>query len=92
MAFSQVILGEVPLGGAKMFWGTFNCSGVTTGTIDIRGQLPVGTAVKIPYRLVGGNVHNCTSATAPNCLWSENGTVAITTTSGDTGTWFILVQ
>ena len=90
MAFSQVIVGEMALGGGKIVWGTFNCSGVTTGTIDIRGTLG-GTAVKVPQRVIHGGISNCTSATAPNILVSENGTMAITTTSGDTGTWYFLL-
>lgn len=91
MAFSQVIVGEMNIGNGKIIWGTFNNSGVTTGTIDIRGG-SIGTAVKVPYRVIAANVFNCTSATAPNCLMSENGTLAFTTTSGDTGTWYFLVQ
>ena len=91
MAFSQVITGTLDLGGAKCIHGTWDAAAVTTGTIDIRGTLG-GTATKIPFKVIGGNVCNSVSATAPNLLWSDNGTVALTATSADTGTWFILLK
>ena len=91
MAFSQVILGQMDIGNGKIIFGTFNNAAVTTGTIDIRGTA-AGAATKVPYRVIGGNVHNMTSATAPNLLWSENGTVTFTTGLGDTGTWYFLTQ
>ena len=90
VAFSQVILGTLDIGGAKLIHGTWNAAAVTTGTIDIRGTLG-GTATKVPFKVIGGNVHNVVSATAPNLLWSENGTVALTATSSDTGTWFMIL-
>ena len=90
MAFSQVIKGVLDLGGAKLINGTFNNASVTTGTIDIRGTLG-GTATKVPYRVIGGGINNCTAAVAPDLLMSENGTIAFTTGSGDTGTWWMLL-
>lgn len=91
MAFSQVIKNSLDIGAAKLIWGTFNNAAVTTGTIDIRGTLG-GTATKVPLTLIGGAICNCTSIADPDLLFSENGTMAFTTGSGDTGTWFILAK
>lgn len=91
MAFSQVIKGVLDLGGAKLIHGTWNAASVTTGTIDIRGTLG-GTAVKIPFELIGGKVNDFTTAADTVELWSLNGTCAISVTSSDTGTWFMLLK
>lgn len=91
MAFSQVIKGTLDLGGAKLVWGTFNAASVTTGTIDFRGTLG-GTAVKVPFEVIGGAVCDHTTAADVNPLWSSNGTCAIEVTSSDTGTWFFLIK
>ena len=91
MAFSQVIEGTLDLGGAKLIHGTFNSASVTTGTIDIRGTLG-GTATKVPFRVIGGGVQDHTTALDVAPLWSLNGTCAISVTSSDTGTWFILLK
>lgn len=91
MAFSQVILGQADIGSMKVIFGTFNNASVTTGTIDIRGTAG-GAATKVPYRVIQAHVNNATSATAPNELLSEAGTLAFTTGSSDTGTWFFLLQ
>ena len=79
------------LDNGRIFFGTFNNAAVTTGTIDIRGTF-AGAAGKVPFRVIGGAIFNMTSATASNELVSENGTIAFTTASGDTGTWFVLTQ
>ena len=92
MAFSQVILGTLDLGGAKLVHGTWNCGGATTtGTIDIRGVLGV-TATKIPHQLIGGAANNHTTATELAALWSSNGTCAMSSTAGDTGTWYMILK
>lgn len=91
MAFSQVILGTLDLGGAKLIHGTWNNASVTTGTIDIRGTLG-GTAVKIPFQLVGGGICNSVAAVAPDMLFSPNGTLAFTSGSSDTGTFWMLLK
>ena len=91
MAFSQVILGEMNIGNGKIIFGTFNNAAVTTGTIDIRGTA-AGAATKVPYRVIQGHINNATTNTAPAELLSEAGTLAFTTASGDTGTWYFLTQ
>ena len=91
MAFSQVILGTLDLGGAKLMHGTFNNASVTTGTIDIRGVLGV-TATKVPHYVIAGGINNLTAAVAPDMLMSQNGTIAFTTGSSDTGTWWMLLK
>lgn len=90
MAFSQVITGMKDQLGTKLITGTWNAASVTTGVIDIRGTLG-GTAVKVPFTILGAGVNNVVSATAPDLLLSLNGTLAMTATSNDTGTfWFLL--
>jgi hypothetical protein len=91
VAFSQVIKGTLDLGGAKLIHGTWNNASVTTGTIDIRGTLG-GTATKIPFELIGGNICNTVAAVAPDMLFSANGTVAFTSGSSDTGTFYLLLK
>lgn len=75
----------------KLIWGTANFAAVTTGVIDIRGTLG-GSAVKVPYRVIAAKFSNATTNTAPAELFSENGTLAVTVTSSDTGNWFFLCQ
>ncbi len=91
MALTQTIVGTLDLGGAKLIHGTFqHAGGTTTGAIDIRGQVG-GSAVKVPFRVIGGLVCNTSSITDPDIVYSTDGTMTFTTAANDGGTWFMLL-
>jgi hypothetical protein len=88
---TQTILGTIDMGGAKLIHGTFVCAGGSTGgTIDIRGQVG-GSAVKVPFRVIGGAICNTGTIADPDLLMSTDGTMAFTTGANDSGTWFMIL-
>jgi len=91
LALSQTIVGTIDLGGAKLIHGTFSSAGGSTGgTIDIRGTTG-GSAVKVPFRVIGGAICNTSSITDPDLLFSTDGTMAFTTGANEAGTWFMIL-
>lgn len=100
MAFSFDYKGSVPMGGAEIHWGNWDATGVTTGTVDIRptsGGSPVDFAGQIVHMGYTNAVTASTTAVVAKTSGSTVlagkpvGTLAITCTSGDRGTWFALV-
>lgn len=88
MAFSSTIKGETGgVGGSKRIWGTWDSTGVTSGTITWKGSTQV-------YNPIGAGACYSTTVTTtglPNYQLTA-GTLVLGTDSGAAGFWWVDVQ
>ena len=89
MAFTSTIKGETAgTGGMKRIFGTWDSTGVTTGTITWKGTTQV-------YNPIGcGAVYSTTQTTVglPSPILTAGTIVLTTTDSGAAGYWWVDVQ
>lgn len=90
MAFSYTITGTRDLQGAKLVHGTWDATGVTSGTITFGGTR--GGNQGTPWTLVDATVISSTSSTTMTAAkMTATGTLALTCVSGDAGYWSVTV-
>jgi hypothetical protein len=88
LAFTSVILGQKDLGGAKLLYGTWDATGVTTGTITFGGTR--GGAQGPPHTILdGGAISSVSAVTMTASKITATGTMVITCVSGDAGYWSV---
>jgi len=88
LAFTSTIKGQTAgVGGQKRIWGTWDSTGVTTGTITWKGSTQVYNPVAAGY------CYSTTVTTALSPPQLTAGTLVLTTTdSGAAGYWWVDVQ
>ena len=88
MAFTSTIKGSKDLGGCKMIYGTWDATGVTSGTITWGGTR--GDAAGIPHTIIDGTCISSVSATTMTAAKiTATGTMVLTCVSGDAGYWSV---
>lgn len=89
MAFTSTILGQTAgVGGMKRIFGTWDSTGVTTGTITWKGTTQV-------YNPIAAGACNSTAVTTvglPDTRLTAGTIILLTTDSGAAGYWWVDVQ
>uniref|UniRef100_A0A6M3LH34 Uncharacterized protein n=1 Tax=viral metagenome TaxID=1070528 RepID=A0A6M3LH34_9ZZZZ len=82
--FSSTVLGEMPFGGKRITYGTFDDSSSSAGTGDIdTGLIQVESIFLTPY----GNATDTNAATVAEVFPIETGDVTIFCDAGTAGYW-----
>lgn len=88
MAFTSVVLGQKDLGGAKLMYGTWDATGVTTGTITWGGTRGGGQGTA--HTILDATCISSVSATTMTAAKvTATGLMVITCVSGDAGYWSV---
>ena len=90
MAFTYTITGSKDLQGAKLIYGTWDATGVTSGTITFGGTL--GGAQEPTVQVIDATAISSTSSTTMTAAKvTAAGVMSLTCVSGDAGYFSVTV-